>query len=80
MNEYLVEAIKEDNGAVVESWEIFTYSNMQEAIAWARSVAHNASSINPKLMGYDYLLVHEIELDEQKEQIDSKEIASFGVK
>lgn len=31
MKEYLVEAIKEKDGAVVDSWEISTYSNMQEA-------------------------------------------------
>ena len=80
MNEYLVKAIKEEDGAVVESWDLFTYSNMEEAIAWARSVAHSASEINAKLMYYDFLLVHEVELDDYSSVVGSQEIASFEVK
>lgn len=81
MKEYLVEAIKEKEGAVVESWDLCTYNNMSEAIAWARSVAHGASEINAKLMGYDYLLVHEVELDDEYGlPVGCEEIASFKVK
>lgn len=80
MKEYLVEAIKEEDGAVVESWDLFTYSNIAEAIAWARSVAHGSSEINAKLMGYDYLLVHEVEVDDYGSVVNCQEIASFKVK
>ena len=80
MKEYLVEAIKEDNGAVIKSWDLFTYSDMQEAIAWARSVADGASEINAKLMGYSYLRVHEVEVDDYGSVVDYQEIASFEVK
>ena len=80
MKEYLVEAIREENGAVVESWSISTYENKEEAIEEAKSIAECASSINAKLMGYDFLLVHEVELDEYGCSCGCEEIASFNVK
>lgn len=81
MKEYLVEAIKEKEGAVVESWDLYTYSDISEAIAWARSVANGASEINAKLIGYDYLLAHEVELDDEYgSPVGCEEIASFKVK
>lgn len=81
MKEYLVEAIKEEDGAVVESWDLFTYSEKEEALEWAKSVANGASEINAKLIGYDYLLVHEVELDDEYgSPVGCEEIASFEVK
>lgn len=80
MKEYLVEAIKEKDGAVVESWDLFTYSDKEEAIEKAKSIAEGDSSINVKLMGYSYLLVQEVELDEYGCSCGCEEIASFKVK
>ena len=80
MKEYLVEAIKEENNTVIESWDLFKYNNISEAVTWARSVAHGASEINAKLIGYDYLLVHEVEVDDYGSVVNCQEIASFKVK
>lgn len=79
MKKYEVEAIKEEDQTVVESWSISTYENKEKAIEEAKSIAEGASSINAKLMGYDYLLVNEIELDEYENPCDCEEIRSFKV-
>lgn len=80
MKEYLVESIKEENDSVVDSWDLFTYSDKEEAIEEAKSIAEGASSINAKLMGYDFLLVHEVELDEYGCSCGCEEIVSFKAK
>lgn len=80
MKKYEVEAIKEENDAVIYSCDLFTYSDKEEAIEEAKSIAEGTSSINVKLIGYDFLLVHEVELDEYGCSCGCEEIASFNVK
>lgn len=83
MKKYLLEAVKEneEDREVLDSWDMFTYSNKDEALAEAKCIAEGAHSINAKLMGYDYLLVHEVELDDEYgSPAGCEEIASFKVK
>ncbi len=80
MIEYLVEAIKEENGVVSDSWNMYEYPTKEEALSEAKVIAEGGSSINPKLMGYTDILVHECKLDDNNETIQCDEIASFKVK
>lgn len=79
MKKYEVEAIKEEDQTVVESWSISTYESKEEAVEEAKSIAEGASSINAKLMGYNEILVNEVEYDEWDEPNGSEEIKSFKV-
>lgn len=79
MKKYEVEAIKEEDQTVVDSWSISIYENKEEAIEEAKSIAEGASSINAKLMEYNEILVHEVNYDEWDEPTNSEEIESFKV-
>lgn len=81
MKEYLIEAIKQENNTVVDSWDLFTYSEKMEAIEEAKTLADGGSSINARLIGYTHVLVHEVELDDEYgSPCGCEEIASFEVK
>ena len=80
MKQYLIEAIVEKNEAVVDSWDLFTYDDKNEALTEAKCIAENASFVNAKLMGYTDVLVHEVEGDEYGSVVGCEEIASFKVK
>lgn len=81
MKEYLVEAIRQENHTVVDSWDLFTCSEKIEAIEEAKTLADGDSSINARLMGYTHILVHEVELDDEYgSPCGCEEIASFKVK
>lgn len=82
-HKYLLEAIKEneEDNEVLDSWDMFTYSNREEALAEAECIASGAHSINARLMDYNYILVHELDYDEETEEpVDCNEVASFEVK
>lgn len=80
MKRYLVEAIKEENQTVVDSWDLFTYPTKEEAVEEAKTIAEGGSSINARLMNYTHMLVHELTYDDVDEPTNSEEIASFEVK
>lgn len=81
MKEYLVEAIREENGTVAESWDMFSYSEKAEAMDYAKTVAEGGCELNARLMGYTDILVHEVELDDEYgSPVGCDEIASFKVK
>ncbi len=81
MKRYLVEVIKVDkqDGAILDNWDLFSYPTREEAIEEAKTVSD--SSINPRMLGYTHVLVHELTYDNELEApIDSKQIASFDIK
>lgn len=78
---YLVEVIKVDNndGAILDSWDLFDYPMREEAIEEAKTISD--SSINPRMLGYTNVLVHELVYDNELEApIASNQIASFDIK
>lgn len=81
MRKYLVEVIKVDSkdGAILDSWDLFAYPTREEAIEEAKTVCD--SSINPRMLGYTHVLVHELVYDNELEvPIESNQIASFDIK
>lgn len=83
MKEYLVEVLKVDkkDGAVLDSWDLFTYSEKEEAIEEAKALANGTSFTSQAFKGFTHVLVHEMELDDEYgSPVDHKQIASFEVK
>lgn len=82
-HKYLLEAIKQsdEDSEVLDSWDMFTYTNKEEALAEAECIASGAHSLNARLMGYDYIIVHELDYDDESEEpVNCNEIASYEVK
>ena len=81
MRKYLLEVIKVDqsDGSILDSWDLFSYPTRKEAIEEAKTVCD--SSINPRVLGYTNVLVHELVYDNELEApIESNQIASFDIK
>ena len=81
MKQYLVQAIKLDkkDKTISDSLGLFRYDNVMQAIEWASSVADDASVINGQLMGYDFITVHECDVEFGDVTIYNP-IASFKIK
>lgn len=80
---YLLEAIKEneEDSEVLDCWDMFTCQTKDEAFAEAECIAEGAHSINAKLIGYDYIIVYELDYDDETEEpVNCDAIASFEVK
>ena len=80
MKEYLIEAIKQEDNTVEESFDMYECPTKEKALIEAKIIADGGSSINPRLMGYTHIIVHECELDEYNLPVGCEEIASFVVK